>query len=407
MFSLNRFFLLILFCLTSIRSFSYSVLTHEAIVDAVWEETIVPALLAKYPEENNQEALKKAKAYAYGGAIMPDMGYFPFGNKMFTDLIHYVRGGDFVTALLDEAGNMNELAFAYGALAHYTSDNYGHPIGVNPSVPMLYPKLKKRHGDTVTYEQNPISHKRVEFAFDVIQLSRGKHAPTAYHNFIGFEVAEEHLKRAFLKTYCISIDELFSNFASSLNIFRWSVTTGFPILTKAAWKAQKGKVEKANRAIEKKKLMQQFDSRNYRHEWKKHYKKPGIMITLLAGVITVLPKVGPLRVLKFQTPNNATEQNFVQSFEISLFHLNRIVKSSEMQNALENKDYDTGKHSHHGEYCLADGTYLNLINKLRKKKYEGMNEPLRQNILSYFGKPENSLSRSMQPILEEIRAVNY
>jgi len=403
MFARNKFFSFLLLCLISIRSFSYSVLTHEAIVDAAWETSIMPALLAKYPSGNNPEALRNAKAFAYGGAIMPDMGYFPFGNKKFTDLTHYVRGGDFVNALLTQATNMNELAFAYGAMAHYASDNYGHPIGVNPSVSLLYKKMKRKYGDQVTYGENPISHRRVEFAFDVIQVSRGKYAPTAYHDFIGFEVAEEQLRRAFLQTYCLSIDDLFSDFGTSLSIFRWTVTTGFPILTKAAWKSQKGKVDKSNRAAEKKKTVYNFHEKTHGKLWGKHDEKPGFMISIMASVITILPKVGPLKVLKFKVPTPQAERLFEQSFEASLFHLDKIIKSSDTNFVLVNKDFDTGVDSHPGEYCLADRTYLVLIRKLRKKKYEGLNEGLKNHLLSYFSQSENSLSAQLEPVLKEIK----
>jgi hypothetical protein len=405
MFARNRFFLLVLFVLISIRSFSYSVLTHEAIIDAAWEETIMPALLVKYPEGNNSEALKNAKAFAYGGAIVPDMGYYPFGNKLFTNLIHYVRGGDFVNALLSEATDMNELAFAYGALAHYTSDNYGHPIGVNPSVPLIYPKIKKRFGDYVTYEQNPIAHKRVEFSFDVIQVSRGKYAPTAYHDFVGFQIAEDQMKKAFRKTYCLEINDLFSDFSFAVTVFRWSVMTGFPILTKAAWKSHGKSIKKSNRASEKRKFVYNFHEKSHRKLWKRHLKKTSVMTKVLAGVIVILPKVGPLKVLKFKIPTPEAEYLFSQSFEASLFHLNRIIKFSPNEPVLSNKDYDTGVDSHPGEYCRADGTYLDLIKKLRKKKYSTLNKELQEHILDYYSKNEGPLSASIGPILKEIKTV--
>ncbi|MFL5729444.1 MAG: zinc dependent phospholipase C family protein [Cytophagaceae bacterium] len=405
MFAWDRIFLLILLIHVSISSFGYSVLTHEAIVDAAWEESIKPALLKKYPEADDPMILKQARAFAYGGAIMPDLGYFPGGNKMFTDLVHYVRGGDFVYSLISNAGNINELAFAYGALAHYTSDNYGHPIGVNPSVPLLYPKLKKKMGDTITFEQDQIAHRRVEFAFDVLQISRGKYAPKAFHDFIGFEIAEDLLRKSFFQTYCIEIDDLFGDFSSSVHTFRWIVTKGFPLLIRGAWKAKSKKVARANRSAEKRKFMNEYDLDAYGDEWHKPVKKPGTGATLLAGFILIVPKVGPLRVVKYKVPTPETEKNFVESFDVSLLNLNRIIASESIEVALENKDFDTGKHSHTGEYCLADATYLDLIKKLRKKKYAGLNAGLQQDIIEYFGKPESTLSEPIAPILREIETM--
>ena len=82
------------------------------------------------------------------------MGYYPFGSKFFSDLVHYVRSGDFVVNLIGEAQNLNEYAFALGALAHYAADTQGHAIAVNRSVPIEYPKLARKYGKVVTYEDD-------------------------------------------------------------------------------------------------------------------------------------------------------------------------------------------------------------------------------------------------------------
>src|SRR5690349_4310448 len=92
------------------RAQAYSVLAHEAIVDGAWESGIVPLLKQRYPRTTADELLA-ARAYAYGGTIIQDLGYFPFGSHFFTDLLHYVRSGDFVESLLRDAKDVNELAF--------------------------------------------------------------------------------------------------------------------------------------------------------------------------------------------------------------------------------------------------------------------------------------------------------
>jgi len=178
----------------STRCFGYSVLTHEAIVDANWNTVLVPLLKQKFPATTEEE-LKNAHAYAYGGCVMPDLGYYPFGSKLFTNLVHYVRSGDFIENLFKEAGNINEYAFALGALCHYYADQYGHSVGVNRSVPMIYPEMKTKFGDTVTYADDKISHLRTEFSFDVVQMARGNYATRAYHDFIGFEVSKDLIKK--------------------------------------------------------------------------------------------------------------------------------------------------------------------------------------------------------------------
>ena len=96
---------------------AYSVLAHEANIDALWETSLRPLLARRFPTATRDE-LAQARAYAYGGAVIQDLGYYPFGSRLFSRLVHYVRTGDFVEALLRESQDVNEYAFALGALAH-------------------------------------------------------------------------------------------------------------------------------------------------------------------------------------------------------------------------------------------------------------------------------------------------
>jgi hypothetical protein len=175
------------------------VLSHEAIIDSAWDTNIKPVLLKCFPHATPDE-LRQAHGYAYGGAIIQDLGYYPHGSVFFSDLTHYVRSGDFVLALLRDAREskeLNDYAFALGALAHYAADNAGHPIATNRAVPLLYPKLKKKYGDSIAYEDDPLAHVKTEFGFDVLEIARQRYAPDSYHDFIGFQVATPLLQRAF------------------------------------------------------------------------------------------------------------------------------------------------------------------------------------------------------------------
>ena len=167
---------------------AYAVLAHEAIIDSVWDTNIRPLLLKRFPSATVEE-IKQAHGYAYGGAIIQDMGYYPHGSFFFSDLTHYVRSGDFILALLRDSKDLDGYAFALGALAHYAADSNGHPVGTNRAVPLLYSKLKKKYGDSVTYEQDKLAHVKTEFGFDVLEVARGRYAPDSYHDFIGFGVS--------------------------------------------------------------------------------------------------------------------------------------------------------------------------------------------------------------------------
>src|ERR1051325_4656989 len=210
---------------------AYSVLAHEAIIDVAWESNIRPLLLKRFPKATEEE-LKQAHGYAYGGAIIQDLGYYPGGRRFYTDLVHYVRSGDFIEALIRDSRDLNEYAFALGALSHYAADTQGHRLAVNQSVPILYPKLRRKFSsDILSYEDDPAAHLKTEFAFDVLEIAKGRYAPESYHDFIGFFVSKELLERAFEDTYSVPLSALFDNLDSAIGSYRHAVSTTIPRAT--------------------------------------------------------------------------------------------------------------------------------------------------------------------------------
>lgn len=87
--------LLLSVLVASSNASAYSVLAHEAIIDVMWDDQVAPTLKRRFPG-TTEEALRKARAYAYGGSLIQDLGYYPFGSRVFSNLVHYVRSGDFV-----------------------------------------------------------------------------------------------------------------------------------------------------------------------------------------------------------------------------------------------------------------------------------------------------------------------
>jgi hypothetical protein len=363
---------------------AYSVLTHEAIIDAAWDKTIRPLLAAKYPGATADQ-LKDAHAYAYGGCLIQDMGYYPFGNKEFSDLTHYVRTGDFIKALLEEARDLNEYAFAVGALCHYYADKYGHGIAVNHCVPMVFPKDKEKYGSVVTYEQDPVAHVRMEFGFDVLQTARGNYASDAYHGFIGFKVAKPLLERAFVKTYGIEISDLFNDFTFSVESFRWVIKNFFPTITKAAWAAKRSELRKSNPTITKRKFEYRMRNANYNHEFGKKHERPGIFPTALSLMLRAVPKVGPLKKLKIKVPGTDGEQLFIKSFDTVLVHYTHAVQTLHNdQYRFPNIDFDTGHDTWAGEYDLADKRYAGLLLRLKANNFSKVDAGLKQNMLQFY-----------------------
>src|ERR1700736_1131608 len=199
--------LIVLMC--SGGSSAYSVLTHEEIVDLLWTDAIRPLLLHRYPGLS-EDQITEAHAYAYGGAVIQDLGYYPFGSVEFSNLAHYVRSGDFVRELLLQSQDANEYAFALGALAHYTADIVGHPA-VNQAVSIRYPKLRAKYGNSVRYAQDHTAHLKTEFGFDMAQVAKNGYASRQYHDFIGFQVSKPLLERTFPVVYGVELKDVLTH----------------------------------------------------------------------------------------------------------------------------------------------------------------------------------------------------
>jgi len=396
--------IVLLFVYTSSPCKAYSVLTHEAIIDAGWEKVLLPLLKQKYPG-SSAAALKEAHAYAYGGAVVPDMGYYPFSSKLFTNLVHYVRSGDFVEALLNDAQDVNEYAFALGVLCHYCADIYGHSIGINPAVPEIYPKMKSKFGDTVTFAENRISHIRTEFAFDVLQTARGNYASIAYHDFIGFQVAQPLLERAFRETYGLDINELFGNFPKAVRKFRWAIMNLFPFITKTAWVTKKDEIKKITPNATSRNFIYRMHRKNYRHQLGDK-EGPKFFAHVVSFIIRIMPKIGPLRVLKFRAPGPDAEKLFIKSFDTVTERYTNDVKELQKKNIyLGNIDFDTGLRTKEGEYKLADQSYRELLLKLKDKNFETLTFPLKQHILSFYSNEKTIERPEVMEALAQLKTV--
>jgi len=379
------FRLTFLFLFSSSIFYGYSVLSHEAIVDSLWDDPIKKMLVERFPDATTDQ-LEEAHAYAYGGCIIQDMGYYPFANKLFSDLTHYVRTGDFVTALIRESQDIDEYAFSLGALAHYAADIGGHGIAVNKAVPILYPNLRTRYGSTVTYWDNPLSHLRTEFGFDVLQVAQGRYAPGAYRAFIGFKVAKPVLERAFLDTYGIELKDLFGGRLDlALGSYRYATSTIIPAMTHMAWELRKDKIIQETPGMTKKKFLFNLSRSSYEKDWGTEYKRPGIRARLLALALRLVPKSGPFKGLAFRAPTPAVETMFMNSFNATIDQYRKMLLNEKADHlTIPNENIDIGVLTEAGKYVGADLAYDKLLDKLTGTKFAGVSSDLRDNILTYY-----------------------
>jgi hypothetical protein len=369
----------------------YSVLTHEAIVDSVWDSAIKALLLQRFPNATAEELIA-AHAYAYGGSIIQDLGYYPFSNKFFSDLTHYIRSGDFILSMIRNSQDLNEYAFSLGALAHYAADNNGHRIATNLAVPQLYPKLRLKFGNLITYADDPFSHVKTEFGFDVFQAARGRYAPDGYKAFIGFEVSKPALERAFEDTYGVKIEQVFANFDMAIGSYRRTVSSLLPAMTRIAWQIKKTEIEKDAPGITRQKFLYNISRSNYEKNWGATYLRPTVGSRILAFLFRIVPRVGPFKALAFKKLTPATETIFMASFNAAIDRYRQLLSELKADRLkLPNANLDTGGPTEAGQYKLADAAYAKLLDKLADH-YQEMTPELRDDILAFYQNLDKPIS---------------
>jgi hypothetical protein len=377
---------------------AYSILAHEAIIDAAWNVGLRALLLQRFPDAT-KEQLKDAHAYAYGGAIIQDLGYYPHGSHFFSDLTHYCRSGDFIVALLRDSKDLNGYAFALGALSHYAADNDGHALGTNPSVPLLYPKLEKKYGDVVTYEQNPLAHVKTEFGFDVLEVAKQRYAPDTYHDFIGFEVDAPLLEQAFRETYGLDLKVALPDEEKALGSYRRSVSKLIPKATRIAWTLKQSDIQKDEPSMTKRKFLYNLSRASYEKNWGKDYQKPTVFERFIALLVRILPKFGPLKVLQLRTPTPATETKFEDSFNHALDRYKAglgQVRDGQTPD-LPNDNFDTGKPDPPGVYFMNDDVHAQLVEELAKTNFKSMTPALRSELTQFYFDPNAPYATKRKP----------
>ena len=374
-------FFVVLLCTSG--SFAYSVLTHEEIVDLVWTTDLRPLLLKRFPSLT-EDQLKEAHSYAYGGAVIQDLGYYPFGSVEFSNLLHYVRSGDFVRELLLQSRDADEYAFALGALAHYASDIAGHPA-VNAAVAIQYPKLRAKYGNSVNYEDNHTAHLKTEFGFDMVQVAKNRYASQQYHDFIGFQVSKPLLERTFPIVYGVALKDVLAHEDLSIGSYRFAVSRMIPQMTQIALRTHGKDIMKETPDFAKKKFLYRLSRSDYEKEWGKDYSKADFSTRLWAVLLRYTPKIGPFKALAFNNPSAQTEDLYFKSINKTVDQYRAYLKQvGAGPLELANTDFDTGNETKAAEYTLTDKTYAKLLGQLAERKFDLTSPDLRDNILNFY-----------------------
>ncbi len=379
---------------------AYSFLTHEAMVDVAWHGSIRPLLLARFPTATAAQ-LREARGYVYGGATIQDMGYYPFGHQFFSNLTHYVRPGDFINNLFRDAQTVDEYAFAIGALSHYVGDNNGHRYATNPSTAIEFPPLAKKYGPIVTYDQAPHAHVRTEFAYDVEQLSQNRFAPAGYLRGAGFRVPRRLLERAFFDTYGLRLRRVLGRPFPAIQSYRSSVENLLPKVARAEVLIHHNDFPREDDTPAYHQFVTRQSQAAVANQWAGFSRKPGFEVHVIAIIIRILPKIGPLSNLAIRGPNAETNRWYIESMNRSVDEYEHLLlllaKTPRKSLDLPDRDLDTGNLVQPGSYALTDKTYAQLLAMLTAQPGRTIPSGLRQNILDYYSDPGAPITTKQNP----------
>lgn len=389
----------------------FSVLAHQAVIDGAWESTIVPRLRQRFPRATPAD-LEDARAYAYGGSHVSDLGYFPLGNRLFSELMHYVRTGDFVNELVEQASTPQEYAFALGALAHYTADTIGHPGATNRAVASIFPDLAEEHGEAVRYADSPSAHLQTEFRFDVLEVVRRGEIPDLYDHAVGFEVPRPLLESVFREVYGLDLDDLFVSYEVALGTYRWAFRALLEEATGIAWNLYEDDIKRANPRVRPDDFVYSLSRADFEKQFGDTYGEPGYFARFLAFFMGLVPNVGPFERLPYKPLPPAVQRMYRDAVgKISKTYRARLVQLGRGRLDLPNLDLDSGQASQAGEYELADEVYADLLGRLADRKFEGVSREAAAKLLAFYTAPgarriaEDDDGRETLAAIDELRSI--
>ena len=401
----------------------YSLITHEQLIDLTWKDSIVPLLLSRYPNLTPAQ-LDQARAYAYGGCVIQDLGYYPFGDQSFSNLTHYVRSGDFVVNLFRNAHDANELAFAIGALSHYIGDSVGHAEATNLAVPIEFPKLKAKYGSSVNYAEGKHQHVQTEFAFDINEIAHHHVAPIMYLRHIGLAVSMRQLALAFYQTYGIT-ENFTGRHRISSDEYRFAVRTFIPRMAYAVTLLHRSHEPPDPTTPDAVELEKEATQVGLDNNWQAYRRGAGFETYLIAGFLFIVPKVGPLSLVAVKGPTKQTEEEYAHSVAVSTTVLRQILThftpvaerfkgpvpplaklthaddasplARDPHHPLSNRDLDTGRVVQPGGYPLTDSTYANLLHRLVQKPTQPIPPGIKEDIQKYYSNLDLPITTKKDP----------
>jgi hypothetical protein len=249
---------------------------------------------------------------------------------------------------------------------------------------------------------------RTEYSFDIVQIAAGAYLPEAYHTFIGFQVSRELLDRAFQETYGLETKDIFNDEGLAISTYRKAISELIPELTRIAWRDKREEIARLIPNVRQDAFVYRYSRAQYEREFGTTYRKRSWFVRMLGTFYRIVPKIGPLKPLKFKIPTPEAEALFIASFKDARARYGDALAAVGRRSLdLANVNFDLGTRSVLGDYELADDAYARLLDELARRKFAGAPQALRRDIAAFYAPttaalPESKSSRRIERIEKQL-----
>jgi len=239
---------------------------------------------------------------------------------------------------------------------------------------------------------------QTEFAFDVNQLSKLRFAPSAYLRYVGLNVPNTLLRKAFFETYGLDLPDIIGTRQATLRVYRFAARRFLPNIARAEVVLHKKSFPADVPSPELDTLTKDLLQASADNDWERFRNPPGIGTHIFAGFIYILPKVGALKLLAIQGPQVQTEDLYIKSVNHSINSVRyTLAHFDTIQRYLPNRDLDTGFVVKPGGYRLTDETFARLLEKLAEHSERPIPAQVKHDIIAYYANPNAPIITKKTP----------
>jgi hypothetical protein len=282
---------------------------------------------------------------------------------------------------------------------------------------------------------------QTEFAFDIDEIAHYRMAPLQFMRHVGLGVPERQIALAYYQTYGLS-----ENFgwrrARRVNAgaYRFAVRTFIPRIAYALTILHRKHEPADPNTTEALEIEKEVATVAQDNNWQAYRRNAGIGTYTLAGLIFILPKIGPLKLVDIKGPTVSTEVDYMHSLSLSTAELRRRLArftppsktgpattlaaaedpksriaaahaqdsdsgsptdaaspSPKARHPLPNRDLDTGLVVQPGGYSLTDRTFAWLLHRLTQQPTKAIPPGIKEEIQAYYANPAAPITTKKDP----------